>query len=90
MGRGLVATRTFAENERVFSIPRRILVNLGTSRLESACEAAEAAKPPKGVAWSELVERGWCPLILMLLYEHWRAKHGAEPSWGPYFGTSLN
>lgn len=90
MGRGLVATRSFSENELVFSIPRKILLNLGTSSLEAACQAAEAAKPAaKQVSWSEIIERGWCPLILMLMYEHWRAKHGVQPSWGPYFGMFL-
>ncbi|WFD01917.1 Ribosomal lysine N-methyltransferase 4 [Malassezia obtusa] len=65
-------------------------MNLGTSSLETECLAAESAKPSDNkVTWSELVERGWCPLILMLMYEHWRAKQGANPSWGPYFGMYI-
>ncbi|WFC97768.1 Ribosomal lysine N-methyltransferase 4 [Malassezia yamatoensis] len=88
MGRGLVAKRAFAENERVFSIPRKILLNLGTSSLESACLAAEANNPNLArISWSELVDRGWCPLILMMMFENWRAAQVAEPSWGAYFGV---
>lgn len=86
MGRGLVATRAFAENERVFAVPRPILLNVGTSGLEAACLAAEQVHAPQRVSWSAVLERGWCPLILMMLWEHWRASHGAEPAWGPYFG----
>lgn len=90
MGRGLVATRPIEENERLFTIPRSMLMNLDTSALQAQCEAAEEANPPQqGLAWSDLVARGWCPLILMLLWEHWRAstqscEGGME--WGAYFG----
>ncbi|WFD41856.1 Ribosomal lysine N-methyltransferase 4 [Malassezia psittaci] len=88
MGRGLVAKRAFTENERVFSIPRKVLLNLGTSSLESACLAAEANNPDLArISWSELVNRGWCPLILMMMFENWRAAQVAEPSWGAYFGV---
>ena len=90
MGRGLVATRPIAENERLFSIPRSMLLNLGTSALVPACEAAERARPPKaGHAWSDVMDRGWCPLILMLMWEHRHAstqEHNERFTWGPYFG----
>ena len=90
MGRGLVATRPIAENERLFSIPRSMLLNLGTSALVPACEAAERARPPKaGHAWSDVMDRGWCPLILMLMWEHRHAstqEQNERFTWGPYFG----
>lgn len=90
MGRGLVATRPVAENERLFSIPRSMLLNLGTSALVPACEAAERALPPKpGNSWSDVMVRGWCPLILMLMWEHWFASTQEQDerlTWGPYFG----
>ena len=94
MGRGLVATRPIAENERLFTIPRSMLMNLDTSALAKTCQAAEKAKPPRsGCSWLDIMNRGWCPIILMLMWEHWRAsslqtskQHMASISWGPYFG----
>lgn len=91
MGRGLIAKAPIAENERVFAIPRSMLMNLTTSHLAEQCVAAErdaadaAADAP---TWATIMERGWCPLILMLMWEHWRAKTeraNSGISWGPYF-----
>lgn len=90
MGRGLVALSAISENDRLFSIPRSMLMNLGTSGLQAACEAAEQEKAPReGLAWKDVLEHGWCGLILMLMWEHWRASTQGETTgmtWGPYFG----
>lgn len=90
MGRGLVATRPIAENERLFSIPRSMLMNLDTSAFPKRCAAAEQAQKPRdGVFWSDIMARGWCPIILMLMWENWRASTQQKQdhiSWGPYFG----
>lgn len=94
MGRGIIAKEPINENERVFTIPRSVLMNLGTSLLEQECRKIEAAVPPAGEhTFDALAQRGWCPLILMLLYENWRANAPrAEPirslgvTWGAYFG----
>ena len=37
MGRGLIAKAPIAENERVFAIPRSMLMNLTTSHLAEQC-----------------------------------------------------
>ncbi|WFD34007.1 Ribosomal lysine N-methyltransferase 4 [Malassezia cuniculi] len=94
MGRGIIALEPIAENERLFAIPRSMLMNLGTSRLESDCRKIEAVFPPAGeITFDVLVKKGWCPLILMMLYENWRATaprgeptRGLGTSWGAYFG----
>ncbi|WFD30273.1 Ribosomal lysine N-methyltransferase 4 [Malassezia sp. CBS 17886] len=90
MGRGIVAAAPIAENERLFTIPRTMLMNLATSGLAGACRAAEMAEPPTdGASWAALSQRGWCPLILMMLREQWAAHTqpaDAAMSWGPYFG----
>lgn len=90
MGRGLVALRPIAENETLFSIPRSMLMNLHTSGLQAACLAAEQNRPPRdGHTWSDLSSRGWCPLILMLMFEHWRVSTqdtDGSMAWGAYFG----
>lgn len=90
MGRGLVALSAISENDRLFTIPRSMLMNLGTSGLQAACERAEQEKAPReGLSWSDIFERGWCALILMLMWEHWRASTQEASSgmaWGPYFG----
>jgi len=89
MGRGLVATAPITENERMFTIPRSMLMNLSTSALITRCEAAEAVRAPAaGLAWLDVFERGWCPLILMMMFEHWRAatSQAEDILWGPYFG----
>ena len=41
MGRGLIAKAPIAENERVFAIPRTMLMNLTTSHLAEQCAVAE-------------------------------------------------
>lgn len=90
MGRGLVALDAISENERLFTISRSMLMNLGTSGLQAACERAEQEKAPApGLSWSDIVESGWCALILMLMWENWRACTQSESldlAWGPYFG----
>lgn len=90
MGRGLVALNSISENDRLFTIPRSMLMNLGTSGLQAACEAIEKEKAPReGLSWKDISDRGWCALILMLMWEHWRASTQGEPmgmAWGPYFG----
>lgn len=94
MGRGIIAREPVAENERLFTIPRSMLMNLGTSLLEKECRKIESESAPAGEHnFDTLVRKGWCPLILMLLYEHWLATSPRAESlrssgmtWGAYFG----
>lgn len=96
MGRGIIAKESIGENEPMFTIPRTMLLNLGTSDLADRCAAAEQSPGSTGPSWQqEIMQRGWCPLIMMMLYEHWRAKADRAPkngrgagvpsTWGAYF-----
>ncbi|KAK0544265.1 Ribosomal lysine N-methyltransferase 4 [Tilletia horrida] len=98
MGRGLRAARDFEEDELLFTVHRRILLNLRTSRLGPFCQAQDSE-------WEDSIRNsGWVPLILSMLWEQWRVKEtarwkaiaptlaqppaeagsGAEVEWGPY------
>ncbi|KAK0556412.1 Ribosomal lysine N-methyltransferase 4 [Tilletia horrida] len=93
MGRGLVATRDIGEDELLFEVPRRILLNLRTSRLGAWCEASESAQMQEeegSAGWAKVRQAGWAPLILAMMWEKWRVSDEGRQAWAQVTGDGAH
>ncbi|PNY28969.1 Ribosomal lysine N-methyltransferase 4 [Tolypocladium capitatum] len=77
-GRGMVATRDIAADATLFTIPRRAIVNVHTSKL---CEHLPHLFESQGDGDDEQGLDSWGALILILMYEHLQ---GESSAWKPY------
>ncbi|KAN0059922.1 Ribosomal lysine N-methyltransferase 4 [Thecaphora frezii] len=71
MGRGMVALHDIPASTTLFTIPRRLLLNLSTSALSSTLSSC--GDTDVVARWRRVQHAGWVPLILTMLWERRRA-----------------
>ncbi|KND92016.1 Ribosomal lysine N-methyltransferase 4, partial [Tolypocladium ophioglossoides CBS 100239] len=77
-GRGMVATRDIAADATLFTIPRRAIINVHTSKLR---EQLPHLFESQGDGDDEQGLDSWGALIMILMYEH---LEGESSAWKPY------
>lgn len=77
-GRGIVATQDIPADATLFTIPRKAIINIETSRLR---ERIPSLFESNGDEDDQQQLDSWTALILILIYEHFQ---GENSQWKPY------
>ncbi|KYK60799.1 SET domain protein [Drechmeria coniospora] len=80
-GRGIIATRNIPAETTLFTIPRRAIISVDSSRLR---ELLPSLFESQGDGDDEQPLDSWSGLIMVLIHEH---LNGDSSAWRPYFGV---